>query len=89
MSSHNDSFVASGSSPTRREEVPSPPDFLLENHLSIFLICPLTESARAWLEENIDAAGSFQPYWPTVVVEYRYIADIIEGIQNDGMAVES
>jgi hypothetical protein len=34
-----------------------------------------------------DAAGSFQPYWPTVVVEHRYIVGIVEGIQNDGLAV--
>ena len=86
MSSH-DSFAASGSSPTQREEIPSPPDFLLENHFSIFLIRPLNESARAWLEENIDAAGSFQPYWPTVVVEHRYLADIVEGIRECGLEV--
>ena len=86
MSSH-DSFAASGSSPTQREEIPSPPDFLLENHFSIFLIRPLNESARAWLEENIDAAGSFQPYWPTVVVEHRYLADIVEGIRECSLEV--
>ena len=82
-----DSFAASGSSPTEREETSFPPDFLIENHFSIFLIRPLTEAATVWLELNIEAAGSFQPYWPTVVAEHRYIADIIEGIQNDGLAV--
>ncbi len=30
MSSHSDSIAASRSSPTRREEIPFPPDFLLE-----------------------------------------------------------
>ena len=88
MSSHTDSFVGSGSSPTEGDS-PTPPDFRLENHFSIFLIRPLTESARAWLEHNIDAAGSFQPYWPTVVVEPRYVADLLEGIRNDGMAVRA
>ncbi len=87
MSSHNDSFAASGSSPTQREESLFPPDFLVENHFSIFLIRPLNETATNWLEHNIDAAGSFQPYWPTVVVEHRFIADIVEGIRNDGLAV--
>jgi hypothetical protein len=72
----------SGSSPTS-------PDFLQENHFSIFLIRPQNESARVWLEENIDAPGSFQPYFPTVVVEHRYIADIVEGIHNDGLAVQA
>jgi len=87
MSSHNDSFAASGSSPTQREEIPFSPDFLVENYLSIYLIRPLNEAATLWLEDNIDAAGSFQPYWPTVVVEPRYVADLLEGIRNDGLAV--
>jgi len=84
MSSHDDSFAASGSSPTEVDS-PAPPDFLLENHFSIFLIRPLTEPAHAWLENNIDAAGGFQPYWPTIVVEHRYTADIVEGIRSDGL----
>ena len=67
MSSHNDSFAASGSSPTQREGIPLPREFHVENHFSIFLIRPLNEVATAWLEHNIDAAGSFQSYWPTVV----------------------
>ncbi len=79
MSSHNDSFVRSGSSPTV--------DFLCENHGSIFLLRPLTPSATTWLEEHIGQDNGFQPHWPTVVVEHRYIADIVHGIQNDGLVV--
>jgi len=89
MSSHNDSFVASGSSPTQREKVPSPPDFLVENHGSIFLLKPLTPSATNWVEEHIGSDNGYQPYYPTVVVEHHYIADIVAGIQNDGLAVQS
>lgn len=86
MSSHNDSFVASGSSPTRRK-VPVPPDFVLENHGSIFLLRPQNEQAIAWVDEHIGSENGFQPYWPTVVVEHRYISDIVQGIRNDGLAV--
>jgi hypothetical protein len=43
MSSHNDSFAASGSSPTRS-------DFICENHGSIFLLHPLSQSAQSWIE---------------------------------------
>jgi hypothetical protein len=86
MSSH-DSFAASGSSPTQQEITSFAPDFLVENHLSIFLIRPLNEMARAWLENNIDAAGSFQPYWPAVVVEHRYVSAIFLGLQEDGLTV--
>ena len=81
MSSHNDSFVASGSSPTV--------DFLCENHGSIFLLRPLTPSATSWLEEHIGQDNGFQPYWPTCVIEPHYIWPILEGIQNDGLAVQA
>ena len=81
MSSHDDSFVASGSSPTI--------DFLCENHGSIFLLRPLTPSATSWLEEHIGQDNGFQSYWPTCVIEHRYISDIIAGIQGDGLEVQS
>lgn len=85
MSSH-DSFVASGNSPTRSEKIQ--PDFVLENHSSIFLIKPLTPSAISWIEDHIGQDNGYQPYFPTIVVEHRYIADIVAGIQNDGLAVQ-
>ncbi len=81
MSSHNDSFVASGSSPTV--------DFVCENHGSVSLLRPLTPLATSWLEEHIGQDNGFQPYWPTCVIEHRYIWRILEGIQNDGLAVQS
>ena len=88
MSSHSDSFAASGSSPTR-EAFQIPPDFLLENHGSIFLLRPQNERGTAWVNENIGSENGFQPYWPTVVIEHRHIADIVAGIHADGLAVRS
>lgn len=85
MTSH-DSFVASGNSPTHWGK--ARPDFAVENHGSIFLLKPLTPSAVSWLEEHIGKDNGYQPYFPTVVVEHRYLADIVEGIQNDGLAVQ-
>jgi hypothetical protein len=81
VSSHSDSFAASGSSPTI--------DFLCENHGNIFLLRPLTPSATSWIEEHLGQNKGYQPYFPTVVVEHRYIADIVDGIQNDGLAVSA
>jgi hypothetical protein len=81
MSSHNDSFAASGSSPTQT------PDFQVENHGSIFLLIPLTPSARAWVDDHIGRDNGYQPHYPTVVIEHRYIADIVAGIQDGGLAV--
>ena len=84
MSSHTDSFVSSGSSPTHTGKIP--PDFVVENHGSIFLLQPRTPAAISWIEEHIGDNG-FQPYYPTVVVEHRYIADIVHRAQADGLVV--
>ena len=86
MSSHSDSFVRSGNSPTHSVSK-NLSDFLVENHGIIFLLIPLNDSARAWVDEYIGRDNGFQPYWPTVVVAHRYISAIVEGIRNDGLAV--
>lgn len=75
-----DAFKQSGSSPTQ-------PDFVVENHGSIFLLTPLSPPAKTWVNEHIGSENGFQPYWPTVVIEHRYISDIVQGIRNDGLAV--
>jgi hypothetical protein len=82
----NDPNKQSGSSPTRNN-VPPSADFFLENHGSIFLLRPQTVSARVWIDDHIGRDNGYQPYYPTVVVEHRYIADIVEGIRKDGLAV--
>ena len=84
MSSHSNSFVASGSSPTHSEKIP--PDFVVENHGSIFLLRPLTAAAKSWVDEHVGDDG-YQPYYPTLVVEHRYIADIVRGAGAGGLVV--
>ena len=69
----------SGTSPT--------PDFEVQNHGSIFLLIPQTSSARVWIDDHIGRDNGYQPHYPTVLIEHRYIADIVAGIQNDGLAV--
>ena len=68
----------SGSSPT--------PDFEVQNHGSIFLLCPQSDSAHTWIDEHISREG-FQPYWPTVLIEHRYCAALIAQIERDGLVV--
>ncbi len=62
-------------------------DFTLQNEGSINLLHPDTEPAIRWVEDNIGQANGYQPNWPTVVMEPRYVRDIIEGIQADGLTV--
>ena len=80
MSSHNDSFVASGGSPTENG-----PDFRCENRGSLFLLFPLSQSAQSWVEEHLPTDAQW--FGNAVVIEHRYVWAILEGIQNDGLAV--
>lgn len=80
MSSHNDSFVASGSSPAE-----DGPDFRCENHGSVFLLFPLTQSAHSWIEEHVPSDA--QRLGNAVVIEHRYVWTILAGIQDSGLTV--
>jgi len=62
-------------------------DIVIENHGSIFLLPPISRLWREWVEQNIGEQNGFQPYWLTVIVEPRYIADIVNGIQADDLGV--
>lgn len=63
-------------------------DFTVENHGSVFLLRPQSVAAKHWVEERIGEDNGYQPYWPTVVVEHRYIRNIVVGIQADGLKVQ-
>ena len=69
----------------RSLSVKSACDFAVENHGSIFLLRPLSENARAWAEGNIGQQSGYQPYWPTIIIEHRYVQLILEGAQRDGL----
>jgi hypothetical protein len=62
------------------------PDFLIENHGSVFLLRPLTDAARSWIDEHIGADNGFQPMYPTVLIEHRYISAIVRGLVEEGWA---
>ncbi len=74
---HKGEFASSGSSPT--------PDFLVENHGSIFLLQPLTPAANSWIDENLPE--DHLSFAGAAVVEHRYIADIVRGAIADGLEV--
>ncbi len=61
-------------------------DFEVQNHGSIFLLCPLTDEARKWIEESLP--GDIQWFGDNVAVEHRYIRDIVEDIEIDGLTVQ-
>ena len=84
MSSHSDSFVASGNSPTQSPSK-TPPDFLVENHGSIFLFRMNTPAAAEWVSQNVQDDAQF--FRDALVVEHRYAADLAAGIREHGLEV--
>lgn len=75
-----DLFQTSGTSPTTND-----PDFLVENHGTVYLLRALTPAAKSWIEENL--SEDRQTFGSATVVEHRYIADIVRGAQADGLVV--
>jgi hypothetical protein len=60
-------------------------DFAVENHGTIILLQPLTRAASEWVEENLSADRLH--YAGAVVIEPRYLTDIVDGIRADGLEI--
>jgi hypothetical protein len=60
-------------------------DAFVENHFSIFLVRPVSSAATEWLRENV--AEDSQWFGGALVVEHRYISDLVEGMKLHGLAV--
>jgi len=60
-------------------------DFIVSDHFTIFLLTPLTESATDWVSEHLppDALR----FGDSIAVEHRFIGDIIDGVQQDGLTI--
>ena len=63
----------------------STPDIQIENHFSLYLVHPFSEQARAWLEENVQADAQW--FGGALVVEPRYVADLLEGMLAAGLTL--
>ena len=65
-------------------------DFLFQNHGSICLLKPLTPAGEEWFNEHLPVDNPETQFWGgSIVIEPRYIAPILEGIQNDGLRVSA
>jgi len=66
--------------------LPEPPvDFEIQNHFSIFLLCPITDAAINWVEKFLPE--DVLKFGGGIVVEPRYIGPIAQGIKDAGLAV--
>ncbi len=61
-------------------------DFALTLDESIVLLWPQTDEGRAWRSEHIDEFAT--EFAGGVVIEHRYIGDIVNGIHADGLTIK-
>ena len=80
---HSNKFHFTGLSPSPSNG----PDFTIRDEGSILLLTPHTEPAHDWIHEHIGRNNGYQPYFPTIVIERRYVSDILGGIDSAGLAV--
>jgi hypothetical protein len=72
---------------TKNRKSPCEPlDVTVENHGSIALVVPETKRAREWVEENV-LQGELLWWGRGFVCEPRYLGDLVEGMQGDGLTV--
>ena len=60
-------------------------DFIYQHEGSIGLLYPVTEEARAWVGAHISSDAQW--LGKGLVIEWRYVDPIIEGITRDGLGV--
>jgi hypothetical protein len=60
-------------------------DFRLDNSESIFVLVPLTGSAEQWVKKHLPADAV--TWGGGIVIEHRYVGDILDGITADGLTV--
>ena len=60
-------------------------DLIVRNEGSIFLLRPMTDAGREWVAEHIPEDA--MRFGQSIIVEHRYIADIVEGARADGLDV--
>jgi len=69
----------------KRRALMAKADFRVENHSSIYLLHPLNPLGRSWVEKNVCQETGSHPYFPTIIVEPRFLPGIMDGIHRDGL----
>ena len=62
----------------------TPYDFRLQDEGTIVILHPCNDAAGDWLYEHVA-----EPQWwgGGVVIEHRFVLDILQGIESDGLTV--
>ena len=62
-------------------------DINVQNEGNIFLLHPQSEAGQQWIDENIGTGEGTTYFGNALVVEHRYVANVVEGMQADGLLV--
>ena len=68
-----------------RKAAVATPDFEVSGGGSIYILTPLTPAARDWVAEFLPEHA--QQWAGGVVIEHRYVLDVVAGAQRDGLSV--
>lgn len=60
-------------------------DVIVWNEGGIYLVRPVTDAAEQWIAEHVSEEATY--FGPALVVEHRYIADLVAGMKADGLEV--
>lgn len=63
----------------------SPPDIRVQNHGTLYLLFPASDAGEEWLRAHTATDATW--WGRALVVEPRYVRDIIAGAQADGLVV--
>ena len=63
-------------------------DMQFTNHGSIWIMTPLSEGGRDWIAQHI-AEDATRWGQNGVVIEHRYVANIVEGVRGDGLEISA
>lgn len=69
--------------PTDVEVVVRAADFIVQDEGTLVLLHPQTDAAREWVFQHLPSDA--QRFGEAVVIEPRYVDDILFGIHNDGL----
>lgn len=83
-----DAYHSSGSSPEQSNSNQSSPtvDLRFENHLSLFLIRPLSQAGQQFLDDNVGNAETLT-FGGAIVCEPKYVEAIFQGAIEVGLEV--
>ena len=60
-------------------------DFHLYGHGSISILAPISQAAKDWVADHIP--DDAQWFGHGIAIEHRYVHDIVEGLQADGLTL--